>query len=86
MTITLTVPDIPESVADRLRARAAANNRSIEEEARTILSDAIGKSLDGPALLALVQELFGPEINGNELVLPSRTENVRSPPAFGDET
>ena len=39
---TLTIPNVDHDLAQRLRARAAVRGRSVEAEARTILTDALG--------------------------------------------
>lgn len=39
---TLTIPDVDDDLARRLRARAAEHGRSVETEARSILADAVG--------------------------------------------
>lgn len=38
---TLTIRNLPQEVYDRLRARAAENRRSMEAEARAVLSEAV---------------------------------------------
>ena len=39
---TLTIPNVDDDLARRLRTRAAVHGRSVEAEARTILADALG--------------------------------------------
>jgi plasmid stability protein len=39
---TLTIRNLPDEVRDGLRVRAAQNGRSMEAEARAVLSEAIG--------------------------------------------
>lgn len=46
---TLTIPDIDDDLAKRLRTRAAVHGRSVEAEALTILADALGPE-DGVAI------------------------------------
>jgi plasmid stability protein len=41
MTVTLSVKNVPEALAEKLRARAAANHRSMQGELRSILDDAL---------------------------------------------
>jgi plasmid stability protein len=67
---TLTIRKLDDGVKERLRVRAARAGRSMEEEARAILSAAVG-GITGPELLALARDLFGPE-HGVELDLPAR--------------
>ncbi len=63
----ITVRQLPEGVKQRLRMRAAANGRSMEAEARTILVDALTEErvVDltwVEQLIALGEELGGVEI------------------------
>ena len=57
LTRTLTVSSLDEPVYDALKARAATHHRSIEAEARRILTDAV---LPAPRTLADVAELLPP--------------------------
>ncbi len=66
---TLTIRKLEDDVKERLRVRAARAGRSMEEEARLILTSAVG-GLDGPGLLERAQALFGDE--GVEVELPER--------------
>ncbi len=80
---SLVVRNIPDEVKERLRRRAAAQGRSMEAEARRILSDALEKDgRKGETLGELVARHFGPE-NGFDLepYLPER-EPMREPPSF----
>ncbi len=78
----LTIRKIDPAVKDQLRLRAARHGRSMEEEARRILSEVCGPA-DRPETLAdIVLELFGPE-GGVELDLPPR-QGLREPPDFAD--
>lgn len=62
---SLTIPDIGDGLKARLTVRAAKHGRSIAEEARCILCDALER--EGPRTLSdLATELFGPE-HGGEL-------------------
>ena len=40
MPVTLTIKEVPDRVADKLRARAAANHRSLQGELMVILEEA----------------------------------------------
>ena len=44
MPVTLTIKQVPERIAKKLRARAAANHRSLQGELMTILNEALGES------------------------------------------
>ena len=67
---TLTIRNLDDSLKERLRVRAAANGRSMTEEARLILRHAIG-GITGPELWALSRQLFKDE-NGIDLQIPQR--------------
>ena len=78
---SITIRNLDEDVKANLRARAAGNGRSMEEEARIILGKAVvpaGASAKG--LGTAIRELFKP-IGGVELDLPPR-EPMREPPDF----
>ena len=78
---TLTIRNIDDGVKERLRMRAASRGHSMEEEARVILTQAMG-GVSGDALWTLSRQLFSDE-NGVELSLPSRAAD-RSSPKFSD--
>lgn len=81
---TLTIRKLDEGVKDKLRVRAARAGRSMEDEAREILADAVGGGRNesrGAELLGLAQELFGP-LGGVELELPKRGVGDRPSPTF----
>ena len=80
---SLVVRNIPDEVKERLRRRAAAEGRSMEAEARRIISKALeSDAAEGETFGELVARHFGPE-NGFDLepYLPER-EPVRDPPNF----
>ena len=64
----------------RLRVRAAGNGRSMEEEARLILRDAVVHKPDAPNLAAAIRARIAP-LGGVDLELPLR-EPAREPPSF----
>ena len=70
---SITIRNLDDNVKTRLRVRAADNGRSMEEEARLILRDAVGCKPSSRAH-------FGPA-NGVDLELPPR-EPGREPPSF----
>ncbi len=78
---SITIRKLDDEVKTRLRLRAAANGRSMEEEARTILRSAVQRE-DPPeqGLGTMIHELFKP-FGGVELELPPR-EPMRDPPTF----
>ena len=69
-----------DDVKTRLRVRAADNGRSMEEEARLILRDAVARKPSSRNLASIIRAHFGPA-NGVDLELPSR-EPSREPPSF----
>ena len=78
---SITIRKLDDDVKTRLRVRAAGNGRSMEEEARVILRDAVElEPSPGKGLGTLIQELFKP-LGGVELELPPRGP-MRDPPRF----
>ena len=77
---SITIRKLDSEVKTRLRVRAAGNGRSMEEEARVILREAVGSKPRTQDLLSIVRKHFGPD-NGVDLELPPRTP-VREPPRF----
>lgn len=72
---TLTIRRVPEETKQRLRMRAAANNRSMEEEIRRILEDAARVPQSSQNFYQLVRSIVGEE--GIELDIPPRTDMPR---------
>lgn len=54
---TLTIRNLPDPVRDALRRRAAVHNRSMEAEAREVLSAAVGLERDPAAQAQAIAEL-----------------------------
>ena len=77
---SLTIRNLDDEVKHRLRVRAAGNGRSMEEEARLILREAVGCEPGSQDLASIIRSYFGPS-NGVDLELPPR-EPVREPPRF----
>ena len=77
---SITIRNIDDEVKTRLRVRAADNGRSMEEEARLILRDAVGRKPGSRNLASIIRSHFGP-VNGVDLELPPR-EPAREPPSF----
>ena len=76
---TITIRNLDDDVKTRLRVRAAANHRSMEEEVRIILSDAVKDWGRVPRDLAkFTRECFAP-LGGVELELPPRGPMRESP-------
>ena len=68
---SITIRNLDDNVKMRLRVRAAGNGRSMEEEARLILGDAVGAEAETRDLASVVRSYFGPT-NGVNLELPPR--------------
>lgn len=74
----LSVRDLDESVASRLKIRAARNGRSMEAEVRAILSDAVAEGEGAQRNLAqAVRERFA-AIGGGDLEVPARQDMPRA--------
>ena len=77
---SITIRNLDETVKTQLRVRAAEHNRSMEEEARVILRDAVRPIGPKQSLVDIARKWFGPE-NGIDLELPPRTP-MREPPSL----
>ena len=78
---TMTIRNLDEELKARLRVRAAQHGKSMEEEARSILRDALkSEPLSGKELVQRIREMVEP-YGGIELELPPR-EPMREPPDF----
>jgi antitoxin FitA len=79
---TLTIRNLEDPLKSRLRLRAAARNRSMEEEARQILRAALQEpATPGLDLGARIRARFAP-LGDTRLPIETR-ELVREPPALG---
>jgi plasmid stability protein len=77
---SITIRNVDDSVKARLRMRAAGHGRSMAEEARQILRDALSDQADRGNLADLAEALFG----GRGLELePHPPVPTREPPDFG---
>ena len=77
---SITIRKLDDGVKTRLRLRAAENGRSMEEEARVILREAVASGAGPENLAAVIRARFAP-LGGVELELPRR-EPARNPPKF----
>jgi plasmid stability protein len=75
----LTIRNLDEQLKNRLRIQAARHNRSMEEEVRTILRDALTEQADSPVDLGAKIHARFRELGGVDLALESR-EPIRPPP------
>lgn len=74
----ISVRDLNDEVAARLRVRAAQHGRSMEAEVRAILTDAVLEAdQDQPNLAQAVRQHFG-SIGGADLQLPARADAPRA--------
>ena len=77
----ITIRNLDDDVKTRLRVRAAEHHRSMEEEVRMILRDAVNGGGTAPRDMAkFTRECFAP-LGGVELELPPRGP-MREPPEF----
>ena len=74
---SITIRNLDDDVKTRLRVRAAQHHRSMEEEARIILGDAVGRK---PNLAEAIRARIAP-LGGVDLELPPRGPG-REPPSF----
>ena len=75
------IRNLDDDVKNRLRMRAAGKGRSMEEEARLILREAVGRqSVPEKGLGTAIHEMFRP-FGGVDLELPPRGQ-MREPPKF----
>ena len=77
---SITIRNLDDDVKTRLRVRAAGNGRSMEEEARLILRDAVGRRPSSRNLAEAIRARIAP-LGGVDLDLPPR-EPGREPPTF----
>lgn len=77
---SITIRKLDPEVKTRLRVRAAEHGRSMEEEARVILREAVERKPEPRDLVSIIRECFGP-LGGVDLELPPR-EPAREPRRF----
>lgn len=78
---TITIRRLDDDVKRRLRLRAAANGRSMEDEARRLLSQAVWTSQPvGGNMADAIRAIVEP-VGGVEIVPPNR-QPPRAPPDF----
>jgi plasmid stability protein len=79
---SMTIRNLDDTLKSKLRVRAAAHGRSMEDEARDILRAALAGAEKKPENLAdAIRELMAP-FGGVKLEIPPR-EPIREPPDFG---
>lgn len=77
---SITIRNLDDDVKRRLRVRAAEHGRSMEEEAREILRQAIGQPSAPKNLGQSIHQRFA-ALGGIDLALPARTP-MRAAPDF----
>ena len=77
---SITIRNLDDGVKTRLRLRAASHGRSMEEEARIILREAVEAEAAPDNLARAIRARFAP-FGGVELALPPRAP-MREPPRF----
>jgi antitoxin FitA len=73
----LSIRNLDESVKRRLQSRAASHGRSMEAEARAILTEAVREPADSAGLFTALLDQFG-MLGGIDLELPDRAETARA--------
>lgn len=80
---SITIRNLDDEIMNRLKMRADAHNRSMTEEVRAILQEAVADNIPIPTpdnLISFTRECFA-EIGPFDLELPVR-EPMREPPDF----
>ena len=73
---SLTVSNLDDDLKQKLKVRAAKNRRSMAEEARNILADAVGQDTEEFGLGTAIRKLFAP-YGDVVLEIPPRDDPVR---------
>lgn len=81
---TLLIRNLDDSLKEALRRRAAANRRSMEEEARLLLKSALLQERSKMGLGSRLHAI-AMEVGGWDLEIPARTEMPRKPPFVDDD-
>lgn len=79
---SITIRNLNEDTKRRLRIRAQRSGHSMEEEARTILNNAVQPGRKGKGLGTAIHEMFR-SVGGSEL-MPYPRDRQRPPPDFSD--
>jgi plasmid stability protein len=78
---SITIRNLEDDLKQRLRLRAAQHGRSMEEEVRGILRQALGQATAPRNLAAAIRARIEP-LGGVDLDVPTR-DPIRDPPSFG---
>lgn len=79
---SLTIRNLDDNLKAQLRQRAARHGRSMEAEARTILSQTLSIPGGEQNIAAVIHKRFE-SLNIDSLPIPPR-QTVRNPPEFGE--
>jgi len=81
---SLLIRNVDATLHARLKARAAAHHRSLEQEVRNLLRSAVTRQAGEEHIVDLALRLFGPK-HGVELDIPPRgIAPERPPPDFSE--
>lgn len=81
---SLLIRNVDATLHKQLKRRAAAHRRSLEEEVRELLQQAINAQPQGGHIVDIARRLFGPR-HGVDLGIPPRgSAPERPPPDFSD--
>jgi plasmid stability protein len=81
---SLLIRNVDKTLHARLKQRASAHHRSLEEEARDLLRVALTRQPQEENIVDLARRLFGPK-HGFDLDIPPRASELeRAPPDFSD--
>lgn len=82
---SITVRNLDEAIKHKLRMRATAHGRSMEDEVRTILRTAVEQAAPptGSDLLQRIHSRFAPL--GDVALSPPEREAIRDPPVLDGE-
>jgi plasmid stability protein len=73
---TVSIRNLNDAVRDRLRQRAAANERSMEAEMRSILMEAVEEPDEDEGIVGALMKRFN-QLGGVELGFTPRSEHPR---------
>ncbi len=87
MTLNLSIKNVPEAVAQRLRARAERNHRSLQGELLAIVEQAAQESVVAPArpLAASAVNLLRGVVTGSKTIEDLVAERKLRPLVFDDK-
>ncbi len=76
--VSITIRKLDDEVKVLLRLRAASHGRSMEEEARSIIREAVEREKDSTDLATTLRNRFAP-LGGVELEIPQRAPMPEPP-------